>query len=90
MSVAWAFVKRDFAPPPATEHRLLCSSRASYSGCALLLRCPAVWRGDESSMQRYGNDYFAFLLIGVALSDYLGLSLNTFSASIREGRAMVL
>jgi ABC-2 type transport system permease protein len=37
-------------------------------------------------LDAYGGDYFAFVLIGVALYDYLGTSLNAFSRSIRESQ----
>ncbi len=37
-------------------------------------------------LDAYGGDYFAFVLIGVALYDYLGTSLDAFSRSIRESQ----
>lgn len=37
-------------------------------------------------LQPYGGNYFGFLLIGVAFSDYLTLSLQTFADGIREGQ----
>lgn len=37
-------------------------------------------------LRDYGGDYFAFILIGVALNDYLTTSLNAFSRSIRESQ----
>ena len=37
-------------------------------------------------LDAYGGDYFAFVLIGVALHDYLATSLNAFSRSIREAQ----
>lgn len=38
------------------------------------------------ALTEYGGDYFAFLLIGVSLNDYLATSLNAFSRSIRESQ----
>jgi ABC-2 type transport system permease protein len=32
----------------------------------------------------HSGDYFAFVLIGVALNDYLATSLDAFSRSVRE------
>jgi ABC-2 type transport system permease protein len=32
----------------------------------------------------YGGDYFSFVLIGIAFSNYLSMGLNTFSGSIRN------
>jgi ABC-2 type transport system permease protein len=37
-------------------------------------------------LNSYGGDYFAFVLIGVALHDYLSTSLNAFSRIIRESQ----
>lgn len=37
-------------------------------------------------LEAYGGDYFAFVLVGVALHDYLGTSLDAFSRSIREAQ----
>ncbi len=35
-----------------------------------------------------GGDYFAFILIGLAFTRYMTLSMTTFSSSIREGQVM--
>jgi len=40
------------------------------------------------SIREYENNYFAFLLIGVALIDYMLVSLTIFNASIRENQMM--
>lgn len=37
-------------------------------------------------LDAYGGDYFAFVLIGVAMYDYLATSLDAFSRSIRESQ----
>ena len=34
----------------------------------------------------YGGDYFSFLLIGVALSDFLFISVNTFAKEVRSAQ----
>jgi ABC-2 type transport system permease protein len=39
-------------------------------------------------LEQYGGDYFSFVLIGLAFSGYLGLSLSNFAQSIREGQMM--
>ena len=39
-----------------------------------------------SELDLYGGDYFAFILIGVALHNYLTTSLHAFSRSIRESQ----
>lgn len=37
---------------------------------------------------KYGGDYFSFVLIGVAVSNYLSTGLNTFSSKIRDEQVM--
>ena len=39
-----------------------------------------------SQLETYGGDYFSFVLVGIAFSGYMGLSLSSFSQSIREGQ----
>jgi ABC-2 type transport system permease protein len=38
------------------------------------------------SLAQYGGNYFAFVLIGIAFSSYMGTSLNSMSNKIREGQ----
>lgn len=87
MSLAWAFFKRD-----AT---IALSYRASFVvqllGNLLVL---AVFYfigktvGDRGlpALDKYGGSYLAFLLIGIALTDCVGVSLTTFAKQIREGQ----
>jgi ABC-2 type transport system permease protein len=42
----------------------------------------------DSSLQSYGGNYFAFLIIGIALMDFMHTSLATFDTSIRESQMM--
>ncbi len=39
-------------------------------------------------LEKYGGDYFSFVLIGVAVSNYLSTGLNSFSARIREEQVL--
>jgi ABC-2 type transport system permease protein len=41
---------------------------------------------DIPLLKPYGGNYFGFLLIGVAFSDYAALSINSFSGNIRDGQ----
>lgn len=40
----------------------------------------------SQSLQQYGGNYFAFVLVGIALADYLVVSTETFSGTIRSGQ----
>ena len=44
--------------------------------------------GDVPSLEAYGGDYFSFAIIGVALADYLAVSLNGFSQAIRMAQVL--
>ncbi|MBS1250919.1 MAG: ABC transporter ATP-binding protein NatA [Chloroflexi bacterium] len=37
-------------------------------------------------LQAYGGDYFAFVLIGIALAEYFGVGLSAFSRSLRKAQ----
>jgi ABC-2 type transport system permease protein len=87
MSVATAFLKRDFSL--ALSYRLsfllqlfgIFFNVASFYFLSRLFGSAMV-----PQLQEYGGDYFSFALIGIAFTGYLGLSLSSFSSSIREGQ----
>jgi len=87
MSVATAFLKRDVSV--ALSYRLsfamqifgIFFSVASFYFLSRLFGAALV-----PQLEQYGGDYFSFVLIGLAFSSYLGLSLSNFSSSIREGQ----
>jgi ABC-2 type transport system permease protein len=45
-------------------------------------------KGMSDYLQPYGGDYFAFVLIGIAITDYLTVSLNSFASEIRNAQMM--
>lgn len=89
MKTAWAFLKRDFLI--ATSYRT-----------AFAMQLASIWLGvpfiffiskflghsGNDALREFNNNYFAFLLVGVALTDYLTVSLSTFNTSIRENQMM--
>jgi len=87
MSVATAFLKRDISL--ALSYRLsfilqifgIFFNVASFYFLSRLFGSALV-----PQLEQYGGDYFSFVLIGLAFSGYLGLSLSNFAASIREGQ----
>ena len=87
MRVAWAFFLRD-----AT---VALSYRASFAlqllGNLILLGIfyyvgKTVAGGQVPAVAVYGGDYLAFLLVGIALTDCVGVSLTTFAMQMREGQ----
>ena len=87
MSVATAFLRRDALT--AISYRLsflmqvvgVLFSMAAFYFVAKLFGSAMV-----PQLEQYGGDYFSFVLIGLAFSNYLGLSLSNYASSIREGQ----
>lgn len=89
ITTAWAFLKRDFLI--ATGYRAAFAMQMA----GILLSVPFVFfvskflqQAGGNQLSEFNNNYFAFLLIGVALTDYLTVSLTTFNTSIRENQMM--
>lgn len=47
-----------------------------------------IGSGVSVQLQPYGGDYFAFVLIGIAFTDYLTVSLSSFAGEIRSAQMM--
>lgn len=43
-------------------------------------------KGISTYLEPYGGDYFSFVLIGIAFSDYLHVSLSSFSEQLRQAQ----
>jgi ABC-2 type transport system permease protein len=85
--LAWAFFRRDAIV--ASSYRI--SFVAQLAGNLLVLGLfYFVGRtiGDRPlpALEPYGGNFMAFLLIGVALTDCVGVSLMSFAAQIREAQ----
>lgn len=82
-----AFFKRDFKT--ATSYRL----HYVTQGFGIILTTfsffllSKMFAGYEiSQLKPYGGDYFSFVLIGIALTDYFTISTNTFANEIRTSQ----
>jgi ABC-2 type transport system permease protein len=87
MSVAFAFLKRDISL--ALSYRLSFVLRIFgifFSVASFYFLSRLFGNSMVSQLDQYGGDYFSFVLIGLAFTGYLGLSLSNFSSSIREGQ----
>lgn len=89
MRTALAFLRRD--------GQIMLSYRAAFvmQLFSIFLAVPmffyigrVVGNAKPEMLEKYGGNYFAFLLIGAALLDYLSVSLGTFSRSLRESQLM--
>lgn len=87
LKVAWSFLRRDL--------KIAASYRAAFAMqiVSIFLVVPLFYflggfidGQNIEALKPYGGSYFGFLLIGVALLDYLTVSLSSFSQSLRESQ----
>ena len=87
MKKTLAFLKRDFLIEVSYRFSFvfqLASVFLSVASYYFLARF--IGRSFVPGLEPYGGDYFAFVLVGVALHEYLATSLDAFSRSIRESQ----
>ncbi|MDD5467601.1 MAG: ABC transporter ATP-binding protein/permease [Anaerolineales bacterium] len=82
-----AFLKRDLHTEASYRFSflmqilsILFSSATFYFIAQLLGDSPRL------NLARYGGDYFAFVLIGIAFAGYFGVGLSSFAGSIRQAQ----
>lgn len=86
-NIAWAFLRRDFKI--ATSYRVAFVMQIGSIFVAVPLfyfMGNLVDGANLKILEAYGGSYFGFLLIGVALLDYLAVSLKSFGNSLRESQ----
>lgn len=87
MSRPLAFLKRDLlveSSYPVSFTLTIMAGVLNISSYYFLARF--VGPGIPAEVLGYRADYFAYLLVGIVLSDYLNTSLDAFSAGIRESQ----
>ena len=87
MRLAWEFLKRDALI--AVSYRVAFAVQLMGNMFVLVVfYYIGKTIGDQAipSLDRYGGSYLAFLLIGIALTDCVTVSLTTFATQIREGQ----
>lgn len=87
LKTAEAFLRRDFL--------IAASYRTAFAADALGIVFKVITfyyigavfgEGVAPSLKAYGHDYFAFLIVGIALLDFVHTSLDTFSVSVRDSQ----
>ncbi len=84
-----AFLKRDFLI--AISYRLkflLQIAGILISALMFFFLSKLIGAGIENQLAPYSGDYFAFVLIGVAFTDYLAISLGSFAGEIRNAQLL--
>lgn len=89
MSVAMAFLKRDFSQALSYRLSFLLQIGGIFFSVAIFYFLSELFGSAMSpQLEAYGGNYFSFVLIGLAFTGFLGLSLSSFATSIREGQMM--
>lgn len=86
---AFAFVKKDLLLFMSYRTNFIMQLFSIIFGVAIFYYIGEVFKGINSPvLKSYGGSYFAFLLIGIAFTDFLTISLATFNTTIRENQLM--
>ena len=89
MAVAAAFLKRDLSQALSYRLSFLLQLGSIFFSVAIFYFLSKLLGGSvEPQLEAYGGDYFSFVLIGLAFTGFLGLSLSNFAESIREGQML--
>ncbi len=89
MAVATAFLKRDLSQAISYRLSFLLQIGSIFFSVATFYFLSQLFGGAVApQLAAYGGDYFSFVLIGLAFTGYMGLSMSNFAASIREGQMM--
>jgi len=89
MRVALAFLKRDFLIATSYKTAFILQFAGIFFAVPFFHFISALVGDSQAPMlAKYGGSYFVFLLIGIAFTDYLALSLKTFNDSLRESQLM--
>jgi ABC-2 type transport system permease protein len=87
MAVAAAFLKRDFSLAISYRLSFLLQFGGIFLSVAVFYFLSQLFGSAVApQLEAYGGDYFSFVLIGLAFSGYMGLSLSSFAQSIRENQ----
>lgn len=84
-----AFLKRDFKIAVSYRLQFIMQSFGILLTTSSFFLISQLFNGQNiSQLAPYGGDYFPFVLIGIALTDYLTISTNSFATEIRNAQVM--
>ena len=81
-----AFIRRDFQVETSYKLNFLLEGVNSLLWLFLFYFLNVLVDPSSQSLQKYGGNYFFFVLIGVAFARYFHLTLGTFSGSIQRAQ----
>lgn len=84
-----AFLKRDFLIDISYRFSFVLQFAGIFvSSLTFFFLSRLIGTGVANQMEPYGGNYFSFVLIGIAFTDYLSVSLGEFSGQIRSAQVM--
>ena len=89
MAVAAAFLKRDLSQALSYRLSFLLQLLSIFFSVAIFYFLSQLFGSAlVPQLDKYGGDYFSFVLVGIAFMGYTGLSMSSFAQSIRQGQMM--
>ena len=89
LRIVWAFIRRDYLLQISYKAIFVGQMLVIFFGALLLFYASNLLKGASiPKLQAYGGNFFAFLLIGVAFTDFLTVSLAAFNKNIQEAQLM--
>jgi ABC-2 type transport system permease protein len=85
LKTLWGFFRRDFTIH--TSYKLgftMDLVGVFFSSATFYFVAKMFGSAAQNVLQKYGGDYFAFVLIGIAFATYQNVGLNSFSQSLRQ------
>jgi ABC-2 type transport system permease protein len=85
--VPWAFLLRDFREDASYKIGFIFRVATAIINVAIYYFIASAFGGAAAPyLNSYGGNYFAFVLIGVAFSEYLAIGISSIGESIRQGQ----
>jgi ABC-2 type transport system permease protein len=82
-----AFLKRDFLMAASYRLKFVLNIGGIFLSTVMyFFLSKLIGRGIDNQLAPYGGDYFSFVLIGIAFTDYLSVSLGSFAGQIRSAQ----
>jgi len=87
LRVPWAFIVRDYRDDSSYKMGFLFRVASAMINVAIYYFIASAFGAAAAPyLSGYGGNYFAFVLIGVAFSEYLALGIGAIGDSIRQGQ----
>ena len=87
LRVPWAFIVRDFRLDVSYKLGFLFRVGSAVLNVAIYYFIANVFGGTAAPyLNAYGGSYFAFVILGVAFSEYMSIGMSAIGDSVREGQ----